>query len=41
MTPNVRRVITANDKNGKAVVSIDDIASNFRAKRPGVSSVLI
>jgi mannose-6-phosphate isomerase-like protein (cupin superfamily) len=41
MTLNVRRVITANDKNGKAVVSIDDIASNFRANRPGVSSVLI
>ncbi len=41
MTLNVRRVITANDKDGKAVVSIDDIAGNHRANRPGVSSVLI
>ena len=41
MTLNVRRVITANDEQGKAVVSIDDIASNFRANRPGVNSVLI
>ena len=41
MTLNVRRVITANDEQGKAIVAFDDVASNFRANRPGVSSVLI
>jgi mannose-6-phosphate isomerase-like protein (cupin superfamily) len=41
MALNVRRVVTANDENGKAVVWIDDQASNVRANRPGVTSVLI
>ena len=41
MALNVRRVVTANDGNGKSVVWTDDLASNFRANRPGVSSVLV
>ena len=41
MALNVRRVVTANDENGKAVAWIDDQASNIRANRPGVTSVLV
>ena len=41
MALNVRRVITANDENGKSMVLIDDQADNFRANRPGVTSVLV
>jgi quercetin dioxygenase-like cupin family protein len=41
MALNVRRVVTANDKDGKAVVWIDDQASNIRSNRPNVESVLI
>ena len=41
MALNVRRVVTANDQNGQAVVWIDDQASNFRTNRPGVSTVLV
>ena len=41
MALNVRRVVTANDANGKSVVWIDDVAGNIRAVRPKVSSVLL
>ena len=41
MALNVRRVVTANDENGKATAWIDDQASNLRANRPGVTSVLV
>ncbi len=41
MSLNIRRVVTANDKNGKARVWIDDEAANFRINRPLVSSVLL
>ena len=41
MVLDVRRVVTANDENGKATVWIDDQASNLRANRPGVTSVLV
>ena len=41
MALNVRRVVTANDANGKAVVWIDDQASNFRSVRPKVNTVLV
>ncbi len=41
MALNIRRVVTANDQNGKSVVWIDDQASNFRTNRPGVSTVLV
>ena len=41
MALNVRRVVTANDANGKSVVWIDDQASNTRVMRPKVSSVVV
>ena len=41
MTVSVRRVVTANDEHGKAVVWIDDQASNLRINRPKVGSVLV
>jgi len=41
MALDVRRVVTANDDNGKAVVWFDDVASTRRANRPGVESVVI
>ena len=41
MTLDIRRVVTANDANGKATVWIDDQASNLRINRPLVSSVLV
>ena len=40
MPLNVRRVVTGHDDNGKAVVLIDDTASNKRTPRPGVETVL-
>lgn len=40
MALNVRRVVTANDDQGKAVVWIDDLASNRRNPRPGVETIL-
>jgi mannose-6-phosphate isomerase-like protein (cupin superfamily) len=41
MTPSVRRVVTANDADGKAVVWIDDFATNARTPREGVTSLLL
>lgn len=41
MALNVRRVVTANDKDGKARVWIDDVASNIRIPRPGVETMLV
>ena len=37
MALNIRRVVTANDENGKAKVWIDDMASNLANPRPGVN----
>lgn len=41
MALNVRRVVTANDKDGKAKVWIDDVANNIRVPRPGVETMLV
>jgi quercetin dioxygenase-like cupin family protein len=41
MALNVRRVVTANDANGKAVVWIDGEATNYRSVRPKVNTVLV
>ena len=41
MALNVRRVITGHDKNGKAVVKIDEVAKHVTSGRPGASSVNI
>ena len=41
MALSVRRVVTANDDKGKAVVWIDEQATNVRSNRPGVESVVV
>ena len=41
MTLDIRRVVTAHDERGKSVVSIDGQATNIRANRPKVMSVLV
>jgi quercetin dioxygenase-like cupin family protein len=38
MTVKVRRVVTGHDKNGHALVKIDEIAKNVISSRPGASS---
>ena len=38
MALNVRRVITGHDEQGKAIVKIDEIATNIREGRPGALS---
>ena len=39
MALNVRRLITGHDKNGKAIVKIDEIATHVREGRPGALAV--
>ena len=41
MSLNVRRLITGHDDNGKAVVFMDETASNMRIPRPGVETALV
>ena len=41
MTLNVRRVVTGHDKNGKAMVRIDDLGAHRRAGRPNHETQLI
>jgi quercetin dioxygenase-like cupin family protein len=41
MTLKVRRVVTGHDANGRAIVTIDEMASNVQATRPGVSASVI
>ena len=41
MALNVRRVITGHDANGKAVVTIDEVAKNVTSGRAGASAVNI
>lgn len=41
MALNVRRVITGHDDHGKAVVKIDEVATNVTSGRPGASAVNI
>jgi quercetin dioxygenase-like cupin family protein len=40
MTLEVRRVVTGHDGTGRAVVKIDEIATNIVSKRPGSSSIV-
>jgi mannose-6-phosphate isomerase-like protein (cupin superfamily) len=35
MTLNVRRIVTGHDKNGKAIVEIDDVSPAIKNPRPG------
>ena len=41
MSKQIRRVVTGHDANGHAVVTFDEIISNFRSNRPGGSSATI
>jgi quercetin dioxygenase-like cupin family protein len=41
MTLNIRRVVTGHDRNGKAIVRIDDVGANARSGRPNHASQLI
>jgi quercetin dioxygenase-like cupin family protein len=41
MSLNVRRVVTGHDQNGRAIVQIDEIASNVTSGRPGQAGVVL
>jgi len=41
MTWNLRRVVTGHDKNGRAVVSIDEFAKNAKSSRPGQTGIVV
>ena len=41
MTDNVRRVVTGHDKNGKAIVTVDEIITDISRPRPGQSGALV
>ena len=41
MTLTVRRVVTGHDENGRAIVSIDEIAKNIVQGRPGAHAAVI
>jgi mannose-6-phosphate isomerase-like protein (cupin superfamily) len=41
MAFNIRRVVTGHDESGKAVVAIDEIATNLVSRRPGHASYVI
>lgn len=41
MTLQVRRVVTGHDADGRAIVTIDEVASNVQSQRPGASSTVI
>ncbi|MGH6769336.1 MAG: cupin domain-containing protein [Xanthobacteraceae bacterium] len=41
MSLKVRRVVTGHDANGKAIVTIDEVAQNVISRRPGHASCVI
>ena len=41
MSLTVRRVVTGHDKNGRAIVTIDEIAKNVAQTRPGANAAVI
>jgi quercetin dioxygenase-like cupin family protein len=41
MSLTVRRVVTGHDKNGHAIVAIDEIAKNVAQSRPGAQAAVI
>jgi mannose-6-phosphate isomerase-like protein (cupin superfamily) len=41
MTLEVRRVVTGHDKDGKAIIEIDEIAKNVITRRPGADSTVV
>ena len=41
MTLQVRRVVTGHDKDGCAIVQIDEVSQNLRSARPGATACVI
>ena len=41
MALQVRRVVTGHDKEGRAVVSIDEMSQNLRSARPGATACVV
>ena len=41
MSLTIRRVVTGHDKNGRAVVSIDESVKNAAQTRPGAEAAVI
>ena len=41
MTLQLRRVVTGHDKNGKAIVKIDEVVKNVGSARPGAQAAVI
>jgi quercetin dioxygenase-like cupin family protein len=41
MAIQVRRVVTGHDKNGRAVVKIDEVSKNIVSSRPGQSACVV
>jgi mannose-6-phosphate isomerase-like protein (cupin superfamily) len=41
MSLSIRRVVTGHDKNGRAIVAIDETANNVAATRPGAHAAVI
>ena len=41
MALKIRRVVTGHDKNGRAIVMIDEIAKNVTSSRPGQAATVV
>jgi len=41
MTLQVRRVVTGHDKDGRAIVQIDEVSQNLRSARPGATACVV
>jgi quercetin dioxygenase-like cupin family protein len=41
MSWKLRRVVTGHDKNGRAIVNIDEIAKNVTSSRPGQAGIVV
>jgi quercetin dioxygenase-like cupin family protein len=41
MALRVRRVVTGHDKDGRAIVQIDEVSQNLRSARPGATACVI
>src|SRR4029077_14607025 len=41
MALQVRRVVTGHDKDGKAIVQIDEVSQNLRSARPGAEACVV
>ena len=41
MALRVRRVVTGHDKDGKAIVQVDEVSQNLRSARPGATACVV